>query len=173
MALDSYAPVIVFPFAILTPATDVKVNFNCCVYCFTGFPVQELIRSLSPLPKLAVPRSRKRKSEEATLLTASPYKDQLLEKEALKTAKENGRGYKGNSGKGKGKAAPKRKSVRDQSSDEDEEWPCIICAEPFANSRSKEVWIQCISCLKWAHEECTPGDSRFVCPNCESDASDF
>ena len=57
------------------------------------------------------------------------------------------------SGKPKGKRRmPKKKqktiTVRakrfrsDLSSDEDEEWHCLICGEPFSNSRSREVWVQ-------------------------------
>ncbi|XP_064596786.1 uncharacterized protein LOC135463456 [Liolophura sinensis] len=63
--------------------------------------ITQLIRSLSPLPKLAAPRSRKRKSEEATLLTASPYKDQLVEKQNMKALKDKKGKSTGSRRKGK------------------------------------------------------------------------
>jgi len=173
---------------------------NCDVIIpglLVGLSVQDLIHSLSPLPKVAASRSRKRKAECATLLTASPYKRLLEDKERAKTTKGKGRGSKGSAkvakgkcktkGKGKGRSTgkgigkgKKRKKTKGsatkgkgvgQSSDEeeDEEWPCLICGEPFANSRSKETWVQCLACQQWAHEKSTTGESYFVRPNCESD----
>ena len=66
------------------------------------------------------------------------------------------------------------KRPRKESSDdeEEEEWPCLICGEPFSNSRSREVWVQCQACHKWAHRECTSGNQHFLCPNCESDSDE-
>ena len=52
---------------------------------------------------------------------------------------------------------------RTESSEEkDEEWPCLICGEPFNNSRSRELWVQCQECHKWAHNECTPGQTFVI-----------
>ena len=69
-----------------------------------------------------------------------------------------------------GKATAKCKAKVDSSdSSEDEEWPCIICGEPFANSKSREKWIQYQDCNKWAHEACTEGSRYFLCPNCDSE----
>ena len=28
----------------------------------------------------------------------------------------------------------------------EEEWPCLICAEPFSNSKANEVWVRCDIC---------------------------
>ena len=82
--------------------------------------------------------------------------------------------------KGKEKAsskvalAQKRKtpSVEQHSdSDSDEEaWPCLVCCEPFGNSKPGERWVRCTGCKKWAHEACTRGDICYVCHNCDSDA---
>ena len=83
-----------------------------------------------------------------------------------------------NKGKAPAKASPKGKkrvltmkpsTSRESGSSEDEEWPCLICGEPFSNSKSREVWVQCQQCLKWAHDDCTLGSPYFICPNCESD----
>ncbi|XP_065639634.1 uncharacterized protein LOC136072355 [Hydra vulgaris] len=51
-------------------------------------------------------------------------------------------------------------------SSEDEEYLCIYCFESFSNSRSREQWIQCQVCQKWAHEECTQGLQQFICELC-------
>ena len=59
-------------------------------------------------------------------------------------------------------------SPQPESSD-DEEWPCNVYAEPSKDSRSRDVWVQCQSCKKWAHEECTVGKPYFTCPTCESE----
>ena len=45
----------------------------------------------------------------------------------------------------------------DLNSDEDEEWYCLICGQRFSNSRSREVWVQCVLCKDWASRECTEG----------------
>ena len=50
---------------------------------------------------------------------------------------------------------------------------CLICTEPFSNSRPKEKWVQCIVCHLWAHEACTDGNLRFVCQNCDSSDNDM
>lgn len=54
-------------------------------------------------------------------------------------------------------------------SDSDEEWPCIVCGEKFADSRPGEQWVICHGCDDWAHEDCTPGLGQYFCHNCESD----
>ena len=51
----------------------------------------------------------------------------------------------------------KSKNVN-ESSDEDE-WFCLICVEPYSNSRAGEKWIKFMSCNDWAHEECAPQQS--------------
>jgi len=48
--------------------------------------------------------------------------------------------------------------------------PCLYCAELYVNS--SEPWIQCETCLEWAHTGCagvTPEDKHFVCEHCNSD----
>lgn len=42
--------------------------------------------------------------------------------------------------------------------------PCIVCNESY--SRSKEVWVECMQCFKWAHEDCTDGDVAYICHEC-------
>lgn len=60
-------------------------------------------------------------------------------------------------------------SHQSDSEAEEQETFCLICVEPFSNSKPGEHWVQCNSCNMWAHEECTDGSLLFVCQNCESD----
>ena len=134
-----------------------------------------LIQSISPLPKSVQKRKRSRKVEHSAIITNSPYKKMVEEKIEKSKSKGNSRS---NVTKGKRPAktslkfSKKKTSKIDEVSD-DEEWPCIICGEPFSNSRSREPWLQCTECKKWAHEACTTGSVYFICPNCESDVSEI
>ena len=171
---------------------------------------RRLILAISPRPKISGVRSRTRKAESATLLTGSPYKNELEDKLKVAEARSSAIAFKAaaksaalikslestkqrkrssnddpqpsTSTTGRKKRAKllpktktaavrskKRKATHDDTSSEDEEWPCLICGEPFANSMSREKWVQCQQCAKWAHEACTDGYSYFTCPNCESD----
>jgi hypothetical protein len=47
--------------------------------------------------------------------------------------------------------------------------PCLYCHELFATSKSREKWIKCTACLKWAHNACagiSSKQSSFVCDLC-------
>ena len=112
----------------------------------------------SPRPKInrTLP---KRRAESSTHLTGSPFKRTLLEK-ASKNVKRTGNKKK--------REATKNPSQCQDSSEEDD-WPCLICGESYNNSRSREQWIQCSGCKKWAHFMCTEQTARFMCPNCDSD----
>ena len=93
-----------------------------------------------------------------------------LEKESVRLKeKERERGVAKLLGKEGRKGISNEGGGQSSDEEEDKEWPCLICGEPFANSRSKETWVQCWSCKQWAHEECTTGESYFVCLNCDSD----
>ena len=137
---------------------------------------------IRPYPK-AGERSTTRRNQrgKTAILTSTPVRNSILEKTKAKSkpTKAKKRLLMENSinkhqpapKKGKKKPKPsKHQKQYDDSSDSDEEWPCLICGDTFANSRSREKWIECIICKKWAHEECTTGDFQFVCPNCESES---
>lgn len=48
--------------------------------------------------------------------------------------------------------------------------PCLICNEPYGNSVSKEIWIQCNFCQNWAHKLCTDYVTGvFICDFCKED----
>ena len=143
--------------------------------------IRKTIQGISPLPKLQTKGSRLRKTKSAARLTSSPYKAKLTEKQnakkksakrqPAKTISQNSQTKQPNKRKNKGQCKQSNKKRRQETkeSSEEEDWPCLICCEPYSHARPREKWVQCQLCLHWAHEECTPGLAHFFCPNCESD----
>jgi len=56
-----------------------------------------------------------------------------------------------------GKPTPqnKKRNKKDYEASDDEETFCLVCTEPYSNSRAREKWVQCTACHMWAHEACT------------------
>ena len=139
----------------------------------------QILQELSPRPKIATARARKRKAESAAVITLSPYK-QHLESEAakkkprIKAVKQQvnkskkqpksstfKQGRSATRGSCKGSKAPTRAPA---SADDTEE--CLYCNDSFSN----EGWIQCQICAKWAHNGCAgvgPKCDQFVCEICD------
>ncbi|CAI5686077.1 unnamed protein product [Oreochromis niloticus] len=138
----------------------------------SGLPTPEDIR---PYPKAGrrKPSSKGRKRRKSAILTDMPVKQQLeKEKNKAESSKKlfQKRGTRGGktSGPMKNNAAKRRKIIQESSSD-DEECFCLVCVEPFSNSRPKETWVKCVKCNKWAHDACTSGQAIYVCQNCDSE----
>jgi len=139
---------------------------------------------IRPLPK-AGPRvgSRPtvtRKRGRTRVLTDTPEK-LLIEKEAAerkaakatKTGSRSQRNEKKEKKEGKPKPKNKKKNKKDYEESEDEETFCLVCTEPYSNSRAREKWVQCTACHMWAHEACTDGNCSYICHNCDSDDDSF
>ena len=62
------------------------------------------------------------------------------------------------------------KSGKRQKYTKEEACQCLVCEEPFGNSRPGEMWVSFADCGKRAHEDCTSGDRCYVgqCHNYES-----
>ena len=58
------------------------------------------------------------------------------------------------------------KSAKRQKDTEEVTCQCLICDEPFGNSRPGEKWVSCTDSGKWAYEDCTSGDRCYVCHTC-------
>jgi hypothetical protein len=67
----------------------------------------------------------------------------------------------------KNRKEKKKQRVDDLSTDAEEDWPCLICCEPYSRTRPNDVWVQCQVCHHWAHEACTEGLPTFICQNCD------
>ena len=94
--------------------------------------IRDLVKNISPLPKTSTACSKSRKHESAAWVSSSPHKNALSKKG--ETSKWQGKG----GGKPKGNRPmlmKKQKTITvhakrfrsDLSSDEDEEWHCLIC----------------------------------------------
>ena len=127
---------------------------------------REIDKKLSPSPRIAAPRARTRNAESEACLTSSPDKRSLVDKAADQKRKKKTKAVRTASGK---KRKTKKQATPESSDDEDKAWPCLVCGEPFSSSKSRGKWVQCQMCKKWAHEQCTPGYNRFICPSCQSD----
>ena len=154
-------------------------------------PARSLVSALCSIPK-APPRKRTRKCESATVITSSPYKKVLEEKQKDKKSKTKRKAAQKNKEEdavpstsgtvitakptGRKIAASKssriqkksKKPIADESSD-DEDWPCLVCGEPYRNSKPGEKWIECQICHHWSHTECTLNTRYYICHNCDSD----
>lgn len=64
----------------------------------------------------------------------------------------------------KSKKVDSRNAKVNKTKDNEENDICLVCEESY--SRSNEQWIQCLECLRWAHEECTDGDPAYICERC-------
>jgi len=150
------------------------------------------VQQISPLPKSKVQRQRKRKTEGAAVVTSSPYKQQLLDKEKKKQQKTSRgvtkcspkkcekkskkmtcRADKSKPPQYPTKPRPRKSKVNQKQNngsnfEEEAEYECMMCGECFANSRPGEPWIQCKKCSSWCHEDCSSGEtsSGFVCDFC-------
>lgn len=153
------------------------------------------IQEISPLPKSKLLRQRKRKTEGAEVVTSSPYKQQLLDKEkkrqqktsrdmtkcgpkecekkTKKTKKMTCRADKSKPRQYPAKPMPRKSKVSENqnkksSFEEEAEYECMMCGETFANSRPGELWIQCMKCSSWCHEDCSSGETSkgFICDFC-------
>ena len=131
-----------------------------------------------PLPK-AAPRqmeSKGRKRRKTAILTDTPEKNMLAETAKKKKANP----LPTSTSKSATRKIPKKtkqngtKSKNSKSnfsdSSDDDEYYCLVCCEPYSNSRPNERWVQCVSCHDWSHEECTQKERVYVCQNCDSDS---
>jgi len=147
-----------------------------------------LVLSLSPQPRISGLRTRKRKTESATNITASPYKKILMEKKASNHAvkgcpKIKQKGPKKDSTQKAAtenvKTKPKlKKLVRDTPALKmpklNKPERCHGCGVIEGSTEDIELsqdWIACEGCHKWYHDECAEqngvmDDDYFTCKVC-------
>lgn len=162
--------------------------------------IQNVLQELSPVPQSNVRKTVKRKTGGyQDVLTESPYLQSIREKEIEKKQEQQRKlnrnvvkrklVEKGSEKKeNKKPQEPLRKSKRscesltlieDEDSEEEdpycesdneEDCPCLYCNDLFSRSKSKELWLQCQLCQKWAHGECAgvPRKTKvYVCELCK------
>jgi len=130
----------------------------------------QILQELSPKPKIAQARVRKRKAESAQVITSSPYKQQLENEAAKKNPKIKAVKQQAKKGKTqssiskRGRSTPRSSGKARAAADESAE--CLYCNDSF----SDEGWIQCQICSKWAHNSCAGVDKKcdqFLCEICD------
>ena len=109
---------------------------------------------------------RGKKRGRSMILTDTPVKNALEAEAAKRKTKVKGP----TSRKVARTLAPKKqvKAAKRPKATEEDACQCLVCDEPFGNSRPGEKWVSCNDCGKWAHEDCTSGDLCYVCHNCDS-----
>ena len=124
------------------------------------YETSELIKKLSPFPKISTKRPRTRPSMPAARLTSTPEKIALELKDKLKSKTVNR--IKTIKTKAVKKIFPGKESAP-----ETEDCECIVCSDLFSRSRGREVWVKCAAlCGAWAHKLCTNEENVYVCHEC-------
>lgn len=176
-----------------TPTRNTEISGSS--YCVSPSEIQ-------PLPKITEVRNpKKRKCGTAAVLTSSPYKRYLEEEKKNKEEKDDLKrkrveklkeksetvSFKKSEGKRNknGKIIPQKKNWKNKGSptrrqedaQEEEDTECIFCQETYLNSASGEGWARCMSCSKWAHEECAgldpEVDDEFICDFCRKKVQNY
>ncbi|XP_038207735.1 uncharacterized protein C01G6.5-like [Zerene cesonia] len=134
------------------------------------------------IPKEVRTQERKtRKRGKTAILTASPYKNELIrdknKKQEVNNKKkpDNKKAKKQNPEKNKaGKKNSKRRkkeSDTDSSEDNENDCPCLYCG--YLYSQSTEGWVSCGVCHGWAHNSCAGVDDddeeAHICERCQPD----
>ncbi|XP_049879436.1 uncharacterized protein LOC126376220 [Pectinophora gossypiella] len=127
-------------------------------------------KQLMPYPRMTEKRPRQvRRRGKTAIITSSPYKAELEERQNSKKPKEtNQKKRKRASKRSVNKRIKKTEEETHSSNDEDTE--CLYCHGLY--SESDEGWITCQSCGKWAHCGCAgveddDAEAVHICPICE------
>ena len=123
---------------------------------------------LRPYPR-APPRKtdgRGRRRGTTMIATDTPIKKKLEEIHKSRRQPKNSKRKLpiGQRSSKKGKKASEERKLEGKQ----QEWYCLVCAESYASSLPKERWVQCESCMKWSHEQCTGGNDSYICDKCDN-----
>lgn len=149
---------------------------------YTSF--KDVILKVSPKPRSVSRKNKNQNSQQrasraqhAEELTSSPFKDQLIAKEAKKQQDTKSVKRKLTENADGKLIIRKKKTVEKKvvevsnsdSEDEDTNTICIYCPSRYGESRAGEGWIQCQDCRGWAHDACagvSESDDEFICLKC-------
>ncbi|XP_030760721.1 uncharacterized protein LOC115885835 [Sitophilus oryzae] len=137
----------------------------------------EAIRPFGKAPPRKMP-ARGKKKRKSTVYTDTPEKDdiereinkKIRQKKIEKVKRNIGTDEKKKKIPKKTPAIIRKESSKDSTDDEEDACFCLVCVEPFKNSKPGEKWVQCMDCKMWSHEACISQEfAYFICHNCESD----
>jgi len=127
----------------------------------------QILQELSPVPKTTAPRSRKRKTETAQIITSSPFKNQLENVQKMKQTKKNVPVVSRKTTSSTSTKTSKSKKVKPSApaaTMSTDTTPCSICAVRYCDPPFED-WQQCPTCSGWYHVSCGPDDTD-VCYKC-------
>lgn len=149
---------------------------------------------ISPPPPKKKTSNRGRKPGTSSVLTYSPYKNQLeAELSAKQQPKDNNDSKEGNKKRKKLETSQTKKkqkfsSKNDPSGDDepfhsdvssqlgfvpftvpdDNDADCLFCDGKFSEDRRGEVWVKCLACSLWAHLDCAGAEKKdYICDYCK------
>ena len=147
---------------------------------------------ISPLPLQKKTSRRGRPKGSAQILTSSPYKRNLETSIKARGANRKATISIKSFGRGKKLSTEKKITKKPQSSDSGESdivqlndssdedvdslhpqpeyatVECIFCGRKFSEDVKGEIWVQCLQCKMWAHEECAGCEKeQYVCDFCK------
>lgn len=138
-----------------------------------SIPLKEIIS----VPQILQPKVRKNsRKRHSTIITSTPMKEALEEKEQKRKKKEQTKENIVNKNK-KGvktlksfedKTNKKKENSKEIKSKNRKEHYCLICEEKYEEPITED-WIMCYKCKLWAHEKCTSGESTskgYLCDLC-------
>jgi hypothetical protein len=131
-----------------------------------------------PFPKAADRKgtaNATRKKRSTAILTDTPLKAALQDKQKLTQVTRGKPHQKGSTRRLFNKAARDSKKeqivrkIQKLCSDENAwETFCLVCMDRYSKSLAGELWVQCTQCQMWAHEKCTSGVSwGYIFPDCK------
>ena len=171
--------------AILPAPIDIVADVQVAPYTDREATMR-VLKACSPTSIVSAPgKTRTRVCVTSAVVTSSPYKNIMEvmivakattsiivrppEKKSAKPVRTSpSRQLKKKKTSKKERCGVKR--PYEDSSEDDDEWLCLVCGEPFRSSRSGESWIQCHICHHWSQHDCTEGGRFYVCHNCASDS---
>ncbi|XP_044749782.1 MFS-type transporter clz9-like [Coccinella septempunctata] len=129
-------------------------------------------KQLMPYPRMAEKKTRQvRRRGKAAIITASPYKTELEEKQNSRKPKPDVSSEK-KMKKSNKRSRKTKKAEEEAQTSEKEDTACLYCHGLY--SESTEGWITCQVCSNWAHCGCAgvednDDESVHICPLCEDE----
>lgn len=152
--------------------------------------------AISPVPSLKKKTAtRGKKSSKSEVITSSPYKSDLeasIEKIKFGEKKAKRKVFESEKS-ANNRAKPKKRIKTNESSDskddqedqfipydeendveefgmlpENDDATCVYCDGLFSHDIRGELWVRCLMCQLWAHEDCADTErSEFICDFCK------
>lgn len=130
--------------------------------------IEKMLTELSPMPIASKASVRRRvKNSYESILTSSPFVNELKGKEAERREKEIRKSNRARVTKRLVESDDEPEPFVNDDED-DSDVPCIYCNDLFSHSRSREKWIRCQQCKQWAHAECAGVSMKIKCFICEA-----